>query len=107
MQSKRMTLGYRAIELTRPCMLGAAGLAARGHEFHYSEVIPKGPLAYACTLADAQGESKGFDGMLLNNTLGLYTHLHFASQPSIAASLIASVGRTDSGANVPGVSKVS
>lgn len=107
MQSKRMTLGYRAIELTRPCMLGAAGLAARGHEFHYSEVIPKGPLAYACTLADAQGESKGSDGMLVNNTLGLYTHLHFASQPSIAASLIASVGRTDSGANVPGVSKVS
>lgn len=106
MQSKRMTLGYRAIELTRPCMLGAAGLAARGHEFHYSEVIPKGPLAYACTLADAQGESKGSDGMLVNNTLGLYTHLHFASQPSIAASLIASAGRTDSCANVPGVSKV-
>lgn len=107
MQSKRMTLGYRAIELTRPCMLGAAGLAARGHEFHYSEVIPKGPLAYACTLTDAQGESKGSDGMLVNNTLGLYTHLHFSSQPSIAASLIASAGRTDSGANIPGLSKVS
>jgi cobyrinic acid a,c-diamide synthase len=96
MQSKRMTLGYRAIELTQPCMLGSIGLAARGHEFHYSEVIPDGLLAYACTLTDAQGGSKGRDGIVEGNVLGLYTHLHFASQPSIAASLVAAASRTGS-----------
>lgn len=98
MQSKRMTLGYRAIELTQPCMLGSIGLAARGHEFHYSEVIPDGPLAYACALTDAQGESKGRDGMVEGNVLGLYTHLHFSSQPSIVASLVAAASQTGAAA---------
>lgn len=94
MQSKRMTLGYRAIELMQPCMLGSTGLAARGHEFHYSEVIPDGPLVYACALTDAQGGSKGRDGMVEGSVLGLYSHLHFSSQPSIAASLVAAARRT-------------
>jgi cobyrinic acid a,c-diamide synthase len=93
MQSQRMTLGYRAIELTQLCILGQAGLRARGHEFHYSAVLPKGPLTYACALTDAQGESKGLDGMVEGNVLGLYTHLHFASQPQIATSLIACAHR--------------
>jgi cobyrinic acid a,c-diamide synthase len=94
MQSKRMTLGYRAIELTQPCVLGPAGLTARGHEFHYSSLIPKGSLTYAATVKDAEGERQGSDGLMVNNVLGLYTHLHFASQPSMATSLIASAHNT-------------
>ncbi len=105
MQRTGMTLGYRSLEVAQPCVIGEAGLTARGHEFHYSEVIPKGPLAYACTLTDAQGDSKGVDGMTVNNALGLYAHLHFSSQPSIAASLINSAGRTNSGMDVPRPSK--
>jgi cobyrinic acid a,c-diamide synthase len=93
MQSQRMTLGYRTIELTQLCILGQARLRARGHEFHYSAVLPKGPLTYACALTDAQGESKGLDGMVEGDVLGLYTHLHFASQPQIATSLIACAHR--------------
>ena len=88
MQRAKMTLGYRAFEVAQSCVIGPAGLTARGHEFHYSSITPKGPLTYACTLADADGESRGCDGMLANNTLGLYTHLHFASQPTCAAALI-------------------
>jgi cobyrinic acid a,c-diamide synthase len=94
MQSKRMTLGYRAIELTHPCLIGPAGLAARGHEFHYSSLIPKGSLTYAATLRDAEGERLGADGIAVNHVMGFYTHMHFASQPSMATSLVTSAHST-------------
>lgn len=94
MSKVRMTLGYREIQVSQPCVLGEIGIKARGHEFHYSLVEPKGQLRYACTLMDAQGRSKGQDGLVAGNTLGFYSHLHFASQPRIAATLIASARLT-------------
>jgi cobyrinic acid a,c-diamide synthase len=90
MSKVSMTLGYRELRISQPCVLGEIGVTVRGHEFHYSLVEPKGRLQYACTLTDAQGKSKGQDGLVVDNTVGLYAHLHFASQPKIAASLIAS-----------------
>jgi len=94
MSKARMTLGYRELQISQPCVLGEVGITARGHEFHYSLVEPKGQLQYACKLRDAQGKSKGQDGLVAGNTVGLYSHLHFASQPKIAASLISSAGMT-------------
>lgn len=94
MQQQGLTMGYRTMELSQGCILGAAGAIARGHEFHYSTLVPKGSLDYACALRDAQGNSKGQDGLSVGNTMALYTHLHFASQPQIAKSLVSSVRRT-------------
>jgi cobyrinic acid a,c-diamide synthase len=90
MQKSGLTLGYRTVDLSQDCILGVAGTTARGHEFHYSTVVPKGKLKYACALRDAQGLSKGSDGLVIGNTLALYTHLHFASQPKIAEALVSS-----------------
>lgn len=89
-----MTLGYRSLEVGQSCVIGPAGLMARGHEFHYSTVTPKRPLAYACTLLDAEGQARGCDGIMVNNTLGLYTHLHFVSQRKIAEALVDSARRS-------------
>jgi len=94
MRKPGLTLGYRTMEVSQGCILGAAGTTARGHEFHYSTLVPKGRLDYACALRDARGESKGSDGLVVGNTLALYTHLHFASQPQIAKYLVSSVRRT-------------
>lgn len=94
MRKPGLTLGYRTVTLARPCILGAAGLTARGHEFHYSTLVPKGPLAHACGLTDVRGESKGPDGLSIGNVVALYTHLHFSSQPQVAASLVASARGT-------------
>jgi cobyrinic acid a,c-diamide synthase len=94
MSKTRMTLGYRELQISQPCLLGETGVTVRGHEFHYSLVEPNGQLHYACTLMDTQGKSKGQDGLVVGNTMGLYSHLHFASQPKIAASLIASARMT-------------
>ncbi len=94
-----LTLGYRTVECSRGCIIGDVGATARGHEFHYSTLVPKGPLTYACTLNDAEGLSKGQDGLTIGNVLALYTHLHFASQPTIAATLIDSARRSLSGSS--------
>jgi cobyrinic acid a,c-diamide synthase len=94
MRKPGLTLGYRTVELSQGCILGASGTTARGHEFHYSTLVPKGRLDYACALRDARGESNGSDGLVVGNTLGLYTHVHFASQPQMASALVASARRT-------------
>lgn len=94
MKKPGLTLGYRMVELAQGCILGAPGTIARGHEFHYSTLVPRGSLDYACVVHDARGLSKGQDGLAVGNVLACYTHLHFASQPQVAASLVASARRT-------------
>jgi cobyrinic acid a,c-diamide synthase len=94
MQKSGLVLGYRTVECAQDCILGAAGITARGHEFHYSTLVPKGKLDYACALRDARGEPKGSDGLVVGNVLALYAHLHFASQLQIPKSLVSAVRRT-------------
>ena len=94
MQQQGLTMGYRTMEVSHDCILGATGASVRGHEFHYSTLVQNGRLDYACALHDARGESKGPDGLIVGNTLALYTHVHFASQPQIASALVASARRT-------------
>ena len=94
MHKSSMTLGYRTMTCSKDCTLGAEGLIARGHEFHYSTLTPRGPLKYACHLRDARGQVIGQDGLTTDNVLALYTHLHFASQPLIAKGLLSAVRRS-------------
>ena len=88
MRTAGMTLGYRSVDVKQPCLLGSHGTSVRGHEFHYSRLEPKGPLQYACSLSDAEGRLVGQDGLMVKNTLAMYSHLHFASRPEAAASLL-------------------
>lgn len=94
MRMSGLVLGYRTVECSQDCILGACGITARGHEFHYSTLVPKGKLDYACALRDVRGEPTGSDGLVVGNVLALYAHLHFSSQPQIAKSLVSSVRRT-------------
>ena len=94
MRKQDLTMGYRTMEVSQDCILGTTGATARGHEFHYSTLLPKGRLDYACALRDARGDSKGSDGLVVGNTLALYTHVHFASQPQMAGALVDSARRT-------------
>ena len=89
MQRSGLIMGYRELEVATPCVLGSPGLKARGHEFHYSCLKNHPSVDYACTVTDAQGRRKGQDGLMRGNILALYTHLHFASQPQLAPSLLA------------------
>jgi len=72
-------------------MLGASGLQARGHEFHYSTLVTLDQNThghYVCRIADASHSLEGKDGLVFQNTLALYSHLHFGSQPLLAKNLV-------------------
>jgi cobyrinic acid a,c-diamide synthase len=94
MRKQGLTMGYRTVELSQDCILGVSGGMARGHEFHYSTLVPTGKLDFACVLRDVRGEPTGSDGLVMGNVLALYAHVHFASLPQIAKSLVSSVRRT-------------
>lgn len=89
MRKPGLTLGYREIETTRPGPLGPAGTKIRGHEFHYSTLVPQGHLDYACVVTDATGAARPPDGLVMKNVLALYAHVHFSSRPEAARSLVA------------------
>ena len=88
MRKQGMTLGYRTVRLTQPCLLGSEGTVLRGHEFHYSVLEPTGELQYVCALSDADGKPVGPDGVIRRKTLALYSHQHFGSCPEVVGHLL-------------------
>jgi cobyrinic acid a,c-diamide synthase len=83
-------LGYREVTLTAAGLLGPAGTTARGHEFHYSEIVgePIGvPRLYRLT--PRRGVAAVSEGYSEKNVLASYVHLHFGSNPEVARHLVA------------------
>ncbi|AEB10069.1 cobyrinate a,c-diamide synthase [Desulfobacca acetoxidans] len=79
------TLGYREVTLAADGLLGPAGTRARGHEYHYSEMISEPvdlPRLYRLT-ARTGGKSVE-EGYTVNQVLASYVHLHFGSNPEVA-----------------------
>jgi cobyrinic acid a,c-diamide synthase len=88
MQHRLSALGYREVRATDDNLLFAKGESVRGHEFHYSSLEPEAgstwPFAY--TSEGRRGEMK--EGYAQANVLAGYTHLHFVSNPRIAARFL-------------------
>jgi hypothetical protein len=64
-----------------------AGTRARGHEFHGSRLgaVPASvPRVYA--VSDGHGGSPRAEGFAVGSTLMSYVHLHFGSNPALAAN---------------------
>ncbi|UCE82512.1 MAG: cobyrinate a,c-diamide synthase [Deltaproteobacteria bacterium] len=89
MLSKRKALGYREVLLKEHSLLGPKGLRARGHEYHYSELIDDpGEIPDLFQVSDRMGVDTMPDGFMLHNVLAGYIHLHFGSNPETAANLV-------------------
>lgn len=91
MSRTHMTLGYRELTLTQSGLLGEKGMRIRGHEFHYSHLENLGDVDYVGRITDARGIDCRGDGIIVNNVVALYTHLHFASHPQVPLALIQTV----------------
>lgn len=87
-------LGYREVTLATASLLGPAGTRARGHEFHYSEMVGK-PTGVSCVyrLTPRKGGSTVAEGYCEHNVLASYVHLHFCSNPEVPRHLVASCRR--------------
>ncbi len=84
-------LGYREVTLTAPGLLGPAGTTARGHEFHYSEILGEpDDVARLYRLTPRRGGAAVSEGYGDGNVLASYVHLHFGSNPEVARHLVAS-----------------
>jgi len=85
------TIGYVIGRFERDTPIGPKGSYFKGHEFHYSvitEVPPEAQFAYR--MDRGTGLKDGMDGMVVNNTLGSYTHLHAASYLPFAKNFVES-----------------
>ena len=82
----RMTLGYAEVKACRDTALLREGEEARGHEFHYSslDVSFDGAAAPYHVLGTDRRE-----GHQEGSLLASYVHLHFASNPRLAANFVA------------------
>jgi len=86
MKPKKLTLGYVEVEFARDNPLAPAGTRVRGHEFHYSRIdeVPAS-VPRVCRVRRRRGGEERSEGYLLGNALMSYVHLHFGSNPEIAA----------------------
>jgi cobyrinic acid a,c-diamide synthase len=94
MERGRLVLGYREVTLTGAGPLGPAGTTARGHEFHCSRLgdVPTS-VTRLYTVAEGPGGCHCSEGFLVSGTLMSYIHLHFGSNPALAANLVAAARR--------------
>jgi cobyrinic acid a,c-diamide synthase len=88
MLTKRKALGYREVTLMADSPLGPVGTVTRGHEFHYSEMELPEAVARTYRLRRPGDEDLGFEGYRVHNVLGSYVHLHFGSNPQVAANFV-------------------
>ena len=74
--------------------LSAAGRQLRGHEFHHSRLLDlPGDQAFAYRVLRGSGVAWGVDGLVRNNCVAGYTHLHADGAPFWAADFVALVRR--------------
>jgi len=93
MLSRLKTLGYREVKTKSGSFL-PAGMRARGHEFHHSELdgdLRKNHRIKTIYLVSMKGKSAE-EGFLYKNCLASYVHLHFGSSPGMAAQLVEACG---------------
>jgi cobyrinic acid a,c-diamide synthase len=93
MRPRRMTLSYTEVTLQADSPLGAAGTLARGHEFHFSTLDPVPRSVERVYRLRRRGGDEGVEGYRIGNALLSYVHLHFGSNPELAAGLVRACAR--------------
>jgi len=91
---KRLKLNYTKVDIVRPCPVSGAGAAVHGHEFHFSElesVSKDSRFAYGMEIG--VGIDGKRDGLLQQNALASYMHMHFAV-PRVAKNFVETCVRT-------------
>jgi cobyrinic acid a,c-diamide synthase len=82
--------GYTILEVAQDNPYFARGTVLKGHEFHYSQIVPDpapdAPMAFTVSRGTGIGGKR--EGLLYQNVLATYTHLHALGCPQWAASLV-------------------
>ena len=89
----RLTLGYRDAIAVGESVVGPAGLAVRGHEFHRTTVLPDSAVSPASSVPPAWTIDGRAEGFVRSGVHASYLHLHWARQPGIATRVVAAATR--------------
>ena len=81
--------GYAELAVDRPNPFFPEGQTLRGHEFHYSRIIPDGDLPpTAGAVRRGVGCYQRRDGVIVGHVWAGYTHLHALATPEWAQGLV-------------------
>jgi cobyrinic acid a,c-diamide synthase len=81
--------GYVELVVDRPNPFFAVRTCLRGHEFHYSRILPDGnPPSTACAVLRGTGCGGGRDAVVTGNVWAAYTHLHATATPEWANGVV-------------------
>lgn len=81
--------GYVTVQVARENPWFASGTELRGHEFHHSRLTNLGEVAFAYRVVRGRGIDGARDGLIYENVLASYTHLHAAGAPQWAERFVA------------------
>ncbi|CAJ37157.1 Ni-sirohydrochlorin a,c-diamide synthase [Methanocella arvoryzae] len=85
------TIGYVSGRFAMDTPIGQEGALFKGHEFHHSVITDLASNArFACRLDRGTGIHNGLDGIMSDNTLATYTHLHAASYVPFSGKFVES-----------------
>ncbi len=85
------TIGYVAGRFSMDTPIGQEDALFKGHEFHHSLITDLPANArFAYRLDRGTGINNGLDGLMKDNTLAAYTHLHAASYLTFAGRFVES-----------------
>jgi len=74
--------GYCELQVDAPNPFFSVGTTVRGHEFHYSRIVPQSDWpATACQVRRGTGCFGGRDAAIVRNVWASYTHLHALATP--------------------------
>lgn len=86
--------GYTQLVVDRRNPFFPEGTVLKGHEFHYSRIVPEGhEIQTACAVTRGTGCLPGRDGVVVNRTFASYTHLHALATPEWAVGLVTAARR--------------
>ena len=72
--------GYAELTIDTPNPFFPVGLSVRGHEFHYSRIVPGGGRApTVAAVRRGTGSVDGRDGIVVGNVWASYVHVHAAA----------------------------
>jgi cobyrinic acid a,c-diamide synthase len=88
MEPKPQGHGYCELKVTRKNPFFAINRKMHGHEFHYSKIIRGNEnVDYAFALDRGTGSHNKQDGIIFNNILAGYVHLHALGIPEWGPAL--------------------
>jgi cobyrinic acid a,c-diamide synthase len=90
MNRRFYALGYTVCRSTRDTIISRKNDVLKGHEFHYSRLIPLESLNFAFKVLRGRG-TDGWDGIVKKSTLACYQHFNVLSYPKLVENFVRSV----------------